>query len=224
MFRKSAVILATTLALGAPLTANASSITVEYQTPGNVFSTPYSDVGIVSFTSSSPARSGSFRAGPFELKAFEIGDFVAWCVDIAQNISSGKSYHVNNDLHGGPGSDTHANIDALFSTFYADVDTKEEKSAFQFVLWELLYDDGLDLSEGTFQDNGTDGAIRAIADDYLAGIVAPDAKSGKYRYTFLESADSQDVITVSAVPLPAAAWMLLASIMGLAGLRRRAST
>ena len=130
-------------------------------------------------------------------------------------------------MFGGPGGEIHTNIDKLFSTFYADVDTKEEKSAFQFALWEILYDDGLDLDAGTFTDNNTNAAIRGIADGYLLGIQDPTAKMGGYKYTFLTSGpdqnpgNSQDLVTVTAVPVPAAGFLLIAGIGGLALMRRR---
>lgn len=200
----------------------ASTVTVSYQ-GSNAFDTDLSNVGKVSFTSTDPSRSGTFYAGPFAVTADGLGDFLAWCVNIARNMANGKTYTHAADHFGGAGSEIRSNIDRLFSTYYAGLATKNEKAAFQFALWEIIYDGGLDLGSGTFKDNGTSGAIRSLADGYLLGIQSEDALSGRYRFTFLTSADSQDLVTVSPIPLPAAGWLLLAGVAGLAGVRRRAT-
>ena len=201
--------------------ATASTVTVNYQ-GSNAFNTHLSNVGKVSFKSTDPTQSGTFYAGPFAVTAAGLGDFLAWCVDIATTMKSGKTYAHAADHFGGAGSEIRTNIDRLFSTYYAGLETKNQKAAFQFALWEIVYDEGLDLGSGTFTDNGTAGAIRGLADGYLLGIQSDEALSGKYRFTFLTSGESQDLVTVSAIPLPAAGWMLLAGVAGLAGLRRRA--
>ncbi len=220
MFKRFGLAATISAALAAGC-ASASSVTVDYQNPGNVFDMPLTDVGKVKFKSTAPVRSGTFYAGPFAVTSASMGDFLAWCIDIAQNMKDGEVYSQNDGLFGGVGSEIRTNIDKLFSTVYAEVDTKNERAAFQFSLWEVLYDDGLDLGSGTFMDNGTHADIRSIANDYLARIAAENAKTGKYRYTFLASRTSQDLITVSAVPLPAAGMMLIAGLGGLAALRRR---
>lgn len=203
--------------------ATASTVTVSYQ-GSNAFGTDYSDVGQVKFKSTDPSRSGTFYAGPFAVTADGLGDFLAWCVNIARNMANGKTYTHAADHFGGAGSEIRTNIDRLFSTYYASLETKNQKAAFQFALWEIIYDDGLDLGAGTFKDNGTNGAIRSLADGYLSGIQSDAALSGRYKFTFLTSTDSQDLVTVSPIPLPAAGWLLLAGVAGLAGLRRRART
>lgn len=213
----AAVLLAVSSGSGA-----ASTVTVSYQ-GSNAFNTSLSNVGRVSFTSTDPSRSGTFHAGPFAVRADGLGDFLAWCVNIARNMANGQTYAHAAGHFGGAGSTIRTNIDRLFSTYYAGLATKNQKAAFQFALWEIIYDDGLDLGSGTFRDNGTSGTIRSLADGYLAGIRAPDALTGKYRFTFLTSETSQDLVTVSPIPLPAAGWLLLAGVAGLAGLRRRAT-
>jgi len=169
-----------------------------------------------------------------------INAFVAWCLDIANNLSipgSGREYHVTDTPYlattGTIAPDRLDNIKALFETAYStlDLSSNSESAGFQLALWEILYeeDDVLAVSgtdQGTFYRTGGSNGAKNAANVFLAGLDGPVTQ--EYKFTFWESAVgadgkqlSQNLVSVSAVPIPAAAGFLIAGLGALGALRAR---
>lgn len=174
------------------------------------------------------------RAGGFALTtnlANPASSFVAWCLDIFHVLSLPEQYTVTTT----PFSTTTglidttrlANIQKLFNTGYSDVVlTDNNKSAgFQLALWELLYETSgtFSLNSGFFEANNT--AARTFANTLLSQL--NDVVTDAFEMIFYESAEnskgkqlSQNLVSVTPVPLPAAGLMLGAGLLGLVALKR----
>jgi hypothetical protein len=169
------------------------------------------------------------QAGGFALDSADLGgNFVGWCLDILHNLTLASNYEVTTQPFLGvliPDS-VLDNIEALFNTAYAGLTLSDDgqSAGFQLALWELLYetDTQFDVTQGIFHASSSTAAINA-ATGFLAGLGGP--VTGNYNLTYLQSADrrvrSQNLVSASAVPLPAAGLLLLAAIGGLGVTRRR---
>lgn len=187
------------------------------------------------------APSANALAGGFRLKDQDNDGFVAWCLDIMNNLSipgEGRAYTTTETpfaaTSGALSPTTKGHVEGLFETAYSFVDLTDDvqSAGFQMALWEVLYEQtaSFDLTNGTFQQNKSGSAqdsAEAAANSYLdlmeAGVVTQSLA-----FTYYESATnatgtqlSQNLVSVAAVPLPAAAWMLGLGIAGLYGARRR---
>ncbi|MFV0473245.1 MAG: VPLPA-CTERM sorting domain-containing protein [Pikeienuella sp.] len=167
-----------------------------------------------------------------------LGSFIAWCLDLGHTLigvgDSQEYVETNEPFSNSYGlSDTaRARVQALFDANYADLDTSngDQAAAFQMALWESAYEDDsavADVTDGVFQ--AASSGSTALANTYLAAA-ASYAGAQKFNMTFLEvaglSADrargtGQNLVTVSAVPLPAAGVLLLTALGGTALLGRR---
>jgi hypothetical protein len=184
-------------------------------------------------------RDVSALAGGFALSD-GITSFVAWCLDIGNNLhipAGGTAYHETET----PFAGTTGTIDApklgilrtLFETSYKTLDlaSNAQSAGFQLALWEILYETSgtFDLTSGSFRQTRSGEAsteANAEANDFLAALEGPITQ--RYRLTFFESGTnaqgaqlSQNLVTVSEIPLPPAAALLLAGVGGLAAIRRR---
>jgi hypothetical protein len=198
--------------------ATAATVNVTYQ-GSTAFGSP--DLSRYLQISSTGYNGGVF-AGPFRLNGDNgMGNFVAFCVDLAQFLKSGTTYTTAASSGYGGGVDTR--IGQLFSSAYAGISTRVQGAAFQVALWEIISDTGAgySLSGGTFKvkQAAYSQAVINQANNYLAALTG--ATTGGYRLTYLKSAVGQDIVTVSQVPLPAAAGMLGLGLASLVGLRRR---
>jgi len=203
---------------------SAATVTVDYQ-ESSVFGTPKLAQNV---RITSDKYTGYAGAGLFRLTADGYGDFNAFCVDLAQYINNGDTYETSVNLFSGA---TLENIDKLFTSAFAAVDTAVEAAAFQIALWEIVEDTGTgyDLTSGAF---AVSGAAVDQANGYLSAL---GTQTGKYTLDFLESGTSQDVVTgalnpnsplngggtIAPVPLPASGVLLLAGLAGAAGLGAR---
>src|SRR6056297_968415 len=90
----------------------------------------------------------------------ELGDFVAWCLDVGDFLSTSstdpKPYKItenpfsNNDGLTGFQQDR---VESIFNANYGKVDVEDGAKAagFQLALWEALYDEDYDLADGSFE-------------------------------------------------------------------------
>lgn len=171
----------------------------------------------------------------------DMGSFVAWCLDISHYLmGTGDSqlYSVtDNPFSNSFGLTTVARdrIQLMFDANYDSVDFSngDQAAAFQMALWEAAYEDDsgiLDLTNGLFSasSNGSNG----LAATYIANALSY-AGDKLWNMTFLEVAGygpdrgkntGQNLVTVSAVPLPAAGLLLLTGLLGAGVVSRRRST
>lgn len=236
--RKSVVAASVAALMMGGSSALASSFTVEKQ-----FSNTFGPNGNVSVRVEGGPRDVHAKAGGFSLTAGPLGDFVAWCLDVAANLDLPNPYEDTNTpfvLSGGDISSKVSVIENLFETGYSTLDLTSdvESGGFQLALWELLYEttgtfdlngDPANGDRGTFYQTKTGSAqsdAESFANSLLAGLGGPITQN--YDLTFLQSIPdahgvrSQNLVTVTAVPLPAAGILLLAGLAGFGLIRRRA--
>ena len=99
-------------------------------------------------------------------------------------------------------------------------------AGFQVALWNAVYDEDWSVSdgEGSFYQTTSSDGVRAAANGFLSDAFAYNGGQ-KYTLTFLESTEtptrSQNLVTATPVPLPAAGLMLLTALGGMLFGRRR---
>lgn len=224
--------------LFAPSLASASTITLTYQTPGNIFgSNGSAGVHLIS------PRNVNASAGGFAVKGNISGNsaletFTAWCLDITTAINLNVGYDVTTTpFDVAPLTSARiTNILALFNTGLTGLDlTMGRNSAgFQLALWELVYENTgnpFNVSVGNFLATSSNANAIIKANSLLAGLGG--VKTGNYGLTFLQAYHhrSQNLVTgnpipevIQPVPVPAAGLLLFGALAGtglLARLRRR---
>ena len=127
--------------------------------------------------------------------------------------------------------------DGLLDTVAGSATNPSGAAGFQIALWEIVTEDtasSYDIDAGGFKITSATPAATTAADGFLAALADTESAIGNnglgYNVSFLESLPtddpaSQNLVTVSPVPLPAAGVLMLAALGGLAGsrkLRRRA--
>jgi hypothetical protein len=165
-----------------------------------------------------------------------LGDFVAWCLDLAATVNIGGTY--NYKITDTPFSNSFGlsatqrnRVQAMFDANYDTVSANlaANAGAFQLGLWESIFEaDGTALSLTTcdFKGQGINPTLTTAASGYLTAAVSylTGGFARKYDLSFLESTQTprrQNLVTASPVPLPAAAWLLVGAIGALAAARRR---
>lgn len=234
---------ATVLAAGVSIAATAAHATpvLISQQESDVFASNGRAAVKITDDVARPTRA-RVHAGGFALTSAALGDFLAWCLDISTALRLSSNYHVDEDAPGlipFPNTTPYdlgrkADVQALFDTAFSGLDltSNEDSAGFQLALWEVIYEDTgtFDVNTGDFNAYGSAG-VRDRANEILGGIDGPTTQ--KYRLTFLESADtrgkrkyqkSQNLVTVSPIPLPAAGVLLLGALGGLGLMRRRKKT
>jgi hypothetical protein len=167
----------------------------------------------------------SVQAGPFSMSETDpvggLGDFIAWCFEIDQNLVTGVGGTRSYTLGGALDTNQRTRVQNLFDANYGnDIETSQPKAAaFQLALWEAIYDDNLSLASGDFKSS-TGGQLRTDADSFLSAA-ASYTGDRLWTITELSSNTAQDLGTAAPIPLPAAAWLLLAASGGLLAAKRR---
>lgn len=227
----------------APLAAQA--FTVSYQNADKVFNTNGRAKAKLSSTAAPVISNLAVLAGGFALSGDLDGDgaaehFTGWCLDILTTIKNGKDYvatsvpfNLAGDANARDLSDLQVtNIGKLFNTAYGSLARTDhaQSAAFQLALWEIVYETGDTFGLGTGTFTGTSGVANVIstADMFLAKLHQSAPKA--WNLLFLQSQDgsdedslhdSQNLVTVTPVPLPAAGLLMLGALGGLGLMRRR---
>jgi hypothetical protein len=201
---------------------------------------PPTGVSTTDIESTPGALAGAFDFDEVDGGGTVLSSFVAWCFDLDNGISTGTyTYNAASGLLSSnppylAGAQTR--VQTLFDSAY-DLDETDgvlssavNSAAFQLALWEVLYDDDLDLGT-TLADADTNGGygfagsggdgVTAKAQYYL-GKYDPDAAKAWNIATF-DSESAQDIGVATAIPLPAAAWLLLGVSGALVGAKRRSA-
>jgi PEP-CTERM motif-containing protein len=187
--------------------------------PGSLRFDGFSD-GSVSATT----NFGTFSAGQFQgyfdptsegdLAGFEADDFFRFfCVDLTDTAISGASPYTRNlGLDGSHTALDAAQLTRLFNQFYpngatgtyynagitnfGDFATAQDSAAFQLAVWEIWFDNDMNLSTGTFTASS---AAAAQAQGYLNAVgfgATPAAGWTLYEFNSTGSPLSQNYISV----------------------------
>jgi hypothetical protein len=159
-------------------------------------------------------------------------DFITYCVEITESFSGFPSatmsgYAVKSAAAYGWSMARAERIGRLMSHVAAGptrVDHKDESTALQLALWNLVYDDEADLSllGGVFQEAGPSTF------DLHANTLLADSASATNRYAVyvLSKQGSQDFLLLRQVPEPATLALSIVALggVGLSRVRRRAAS
>jgi hypothetical protein len=167
-------------------------------------------------------------------------DFSTFCTDVYQSLSFGPTYKYDPKTVAetkalwGPSTTYNPNsyslVSKLFTTAYSSVNNSTTSAAFQYALWELLYEKGPTYSiggTGNFQLTNTDQVAANQANTWLAAVTGPNASEG-YIVQSLFNGDfnplrtgAQDLVIATPVPEPQTYALALVSLGIVAGYARR---
>jgi len=183
---------------------------------------------------------GTYRAGEY-LGTLDGQSFSSFCTDVYQPLSFGPTYGYERltvdqtqQLWGNaPYSETIYNpnsyslVSKLFTTAYSTVNNSTTSAAFQYALWELLYEKSGNYTigdNGNFWLSGTNAAATEQANTWLASI---SSAADDYTIQSLYSggqqvpASRQDLVIATPVPEPQTYALALVSLGIVAGYARR---
>ena len=226
---------AAVLVMASSVGANAASLNLIYDSASPGTSDVNASITAVPFGSApgGPAMPGDVYAGGFNMTDLSgsLGDFVAWCLDLEHFLYAQSEYEITNTPFANSYMDAEGKgrVQAVFDANYGSVDATQNVSgaAFQLALWEAIYDEDYDLGNGGFTASGLGADAASITAQANLFLEAAQNFSGpsRWKLTFLQSlseeAQSQNLVTVSPVPVPAAALFILTGLAGLGAVRRR---
>ncbi|MEO9573307.1 MAG: VPLPA-CTERM sorting domain-containing protein [Tateyamaria sp.] len=227
-FSKTARIAATGAFVAMVASGSASAMTLTYD--GSVAGFKKANVTEVA---------NSVNAGAYRMKdTTSLESFIVFCLDLLASVQNNVDYGYtatntpfsnseNLSVVGAGGLTGIDRIQRLFDSGYdAALSTKTNSAGFQVALWNAVYDDdwSVAINAGDFYQTASDDGVQDAANGFLSDAFAYTGGQ-KYKLTFLESTRtptrSQNLVTVSAVPVPAAGLMLLTAFGGLFVARRR---
>ncbi len=156
--------------------------------------------------------------------------FDTYCVDLAQNVSSGNTYTYNvlSLTDAGYTPAQQSMLRQLWTSYKPGADTANESAALQLAIWEVIYDTNNNLSTGTFKVNSTSTqrtAAQALITNAANALSnpAPGGAPILRELVVLRSSSAQDQITElpPTVPTPGAAALAVAGLL-MAAPRRKA--
>ncbi|MEO0487048.1 MAG: hypothetical protein AAF092_14180 [Pseudomonadota bacterium] len=226
--------------------AQAATINIEYQGAASGFrSATILEAPITPAGGATPVGSigGAFFMADASLPASDpFSNFLAWCLDLEHYLAgSGVEEYVTtttpfSNSYGFTDPAAESRIQALFdANYYVGLENNlNESGAFQYALWEVLYDDDFSLTANTaatdeFRADINNAATAAIADTFLTN--AQSYTGGEvWALTYLESTNTntrQNIITfglaedMSEVPLPMSGLLLAGGLAMVGGIKRR---
>lgn len=203
--------------------ASAATVTVSTQ-GGNAFLDSYGKNAWYETTSYKlNGVSRTAAAGLFRLKATAVGGaitkFVGVCLEPLETLRLPKLYDESTPL----GYLTVARLGALVDNALKLVKDSKSAAAFQLAAWEIANEGkgGLDLKTGAFQLTSSASGTQGLAQGWLDSITGGKWKLNNH-VTILQAPGTQDLLTdiPAQVPVPAAGFLLIAGLGGLAGLKR----
>ncbi|HSX88376.1 MAG TPA: hypothetical protein VLG17_10285 [Pseudomonas sp.] len=167
-------------------------------------------------------ESKKVAAGGFDMLETSTGQsLIAWCVDVFHSLNDQFEYTIGN-----PSSlNRFDDLQKLANQRYAQVTDKTTSVAFQLAIWEIVTDTGggYSLANGAFKASGF-GNAQALAGEWLK---LDGQNTGNYKISYFydgilqDKKSSQNLITVSSVPLPGTALLMLSALGFGAVVRRR---
>lgn len=182
-------------------------------TSQDLFGTPFSIVPTSTFlwTRADVPAAGSEIPATFE----------AFCLEANVPVSAGTvhEYEVLTLEQAGYSAAVRSSLARLWSNFRDQANTIDTSAAFQVAVWEIVHDEGLDVTSGSFTFNSL-GDTRDTAQAWLNAIAGLPDPDDMPQFRVLRSETAQDQLMV--VPAPGAAAMVLgaAGVFSL-GRRRR---
>lgn len=164
-------------------------------------------------------------------------NYILWCVDLLGALSDGAEYDVvTNPYPEGVdlvGTGKLDKLEAFFEVNYSTSFTNDQAAAFQLGIWEIVFDIGLDVYNGTLEQVGSlSDTVFGLADDFITAMNTAIANSAVgdslvFKYFDDHPGESQDLVAASPatsgftpVPLPAAGWLLGGGLLSLFGVGR----
>lgn len=226
---------------------HAGTVQVERTYSNNVLAPGLSGAAYMHWDTGSSTHNGKQTAGPFALTIDGV-DYDTFCVDLDHTMSipknGGRAYNVLNGLTDMGFSSGNALLaESLFELHLATAATKQsgtsstqekaEGAAFQVVLWELLIDDGFDLTGGDFnldmgRNHGFTNSVFSIASNWYGTLNLNGFQSNTLDLVVIDTPSSQGQVYMTqtpgggtSVPTPAAAGLGAVGLASLATRRRR---
>jgi hypothetical protein len=151
--------------------------------------------------------------------------FKSFCVDVFDNVPPINSANTGYELvsldevpkqNAGPmGAVRATRLKKLWANYYSTTFVAQYAAAFQLAVWEIVYDDDLNLTNGNFQVTYAQDATKAQANTWLTGLDNLTIAANKPNISAVTSNTYQDFVAPSPVPEPASIFLFGTSLLGL---------
>jgi hypothetical protein len=134
--------------------------------------------------------------------------FKSFCVDVFDNVpnTNPSTYNlvsldeVPKKIAGPMGGDRATRLKKLWANYYLTNFTNQQAAAFQLAVWEIVYDDSLNLKGGFFTVNSAGSGTIDLAQGWLDNL---SNLSNEANISAVTSNTYQDFVAPSPVPEPA---------------------